>query len=138
MIKKTLAAIDPSGNLGGFRAPSDSFNVDLTNQDTALASAGTEFERFLSNTIGTITVIAGLAFLLFFVFGGLQWILAGGDQGKVDQAKKQMTNSAIGLIIVIVSYAIIGVISSVVGLNILNPAREILRLNPTMDTTLPF
>lgn len=117
-------------DLGTFKPPSDSFNVNLEAEGAAIDSAGVQLERFISNTIGTITIIAGLAFLLYFVFGALQWILAGGDQGKIDQAKKQMTNGAIGLVIIIVAYAIIGVIGSVLGLNILNPAEEIIKLNP--------
>jgi hypothetical protein len=86
-------------------------------------------EQIVSNMLGLITVIAGLAFLMYFVFGGLQWTLAGGDQGKVDGAKKQMTNGAIGLIIIIVSYGIMAVVGQVVGLNILNPAQELLKLD---------
>lgn len=122
-----LAAFD--GNLGPLEAPSEAFQPDLTK--SSVTSSGEILEKIISNTIGTITIVAGLAFLLFFVFGALQWILAGGDSGKIDQAKKQMTNGAIGLIIIIVSYAVIGVIAGVVGIDILNPACEFARLGPS-------
>jgi formate hydrogenlyase subunit 3/multisubunit Na+/H+ antiporter MnhD subunit len=85
----------------------------------------------ISLILGFLTVLAGLAFLLYFIFGGLQWTLAGGDQGKVDSAKKQMTNGAIGLIIVVISYGIIAVVGSVLGLDLLDPGAVIQsQLNP--------
>lgn len=110
----------------GFEGPGD----NVFNPGTTIDTAGSSVENIFSLIIGFLTVLAGLAFLLYFVFGGLQWVLAGGDQGKVDSAKKQMTNGAIGLIIIVVSYGIVAVVSSVLGLNILAPGEEIIRLNP--------
>lgn len=89
---------------------------------TGAAAGATPLESFLSVFLGFFTIIGGLMFLLYFVFGGLAWLSSGGDKGKVESARTQMTNAAIGLIIVVLAQFIIGIVSSVLGLNILNPA----------------
>lgn len=86
------------------------------------ATGGTPFEQFFSVLLGFFTLIGGLMFLMYFVFGALSWLSAGGEKGKVESAKTQLTNAGIGLIIVVLSQAVVGITSGVLGLQILNPA----------------
>ena len=79
-------------------------------------------EKILSNVLVMLTVVAGMAFALYFLLGGLNWITAGGDKGKIDKAKGVMTNGAIGLIIIVLSYSITWIVGKALGLDILNPA----------------
>lgn len=74
-----------------------------------------------STLLGFLTIVGGLAFLIYFIIGALNWVMAGGDQKKVDTAKSYMTNGAIGMIIIVASYAIISIVGKVLGLDILNP-----------------
>ncbi len=76
---------------------------------------------FLSNLITTITVVGSLAFVIYFTMGGLKWITAGGDKAKVSEAQTSMTQAAIGLIAIVASFFIIGIVGAVLGLDILNP-----------------
>lgn len=89
------------------------------------ATALTQLGPFISTIITAISVIAGLAFLLYFMLGGLKWITSSGDKGKAEEAKSELTQGAIGLIVVLVSYFIAGIIGGVVGLNILNPIKTL-------------
>ncbi len=89
------------------------------------ADAPTQLGAFISTIITSITVIAGLAFVLYFMLGGLKWITSSGDKGKAEEAKSELTQGAIGLIIVVVSYFIAGIIGGVIGLNILNPLKTL-------------
>ena len=82
-------------------------------------------EKIISNTLVVLTVIAGITFVLYFLLGGLTWITAGGAKDKVETAKTYMTNGVIGLIIVIVSYAIVWIVGQALGLDILEPAKII-------------
>ncbi|MEO8581544.1 MAG: hypothetical protein ABI425_03080 [Patescibacteria group bacterium] len=102
--------------------------------DPTITGACNSLEGIISLILGFLTVLAGLAFLLYFLFGALQWTLAGGDEGKVETAKKQMTNGAIGLIIVIISYGIMAVIGGALGLDLLAPGTAINALNPLSTT----
>lgn len=78
-------------------------------------------EKLISNVLVVLTVVAGITFTLYFLLGGLNWITAGGDKGKIDKAKGMMTNGAIGLIVITVSYAITWIVGKALGLDILNP-----------------
>lgn len=88
------------------------------------------FLRLINNVIGFITLLAGLIFLIMVLSAGLAWVTAGGDKGKTESARTQMTNAAIGLIVVIAAYGITGVVGRVLGLDILNPIQVIQRLAP--------
>ena len=81
--------------------------------------------KFISTIITTITVVAGLAFILYFMLGGLKWITSSGDKSKAEEAKAELTQGAIGLIIVLVSYFIVGIIGGVVGFDILSPIKTL-------------
>ena len=85
------------------------------------AAVGTQFGNLLSNIITTLTVVGSLAFVIYFTIGGLKWITAGGDKAKVGEAQAQMTQSAIGLIAIVASFFIIGIVGAVLGIDILNP-----------------
>jgi len=80
-----------------------------------------QIEKILTNLFGFLTVVAGLAFLIYFILGAITWITSGGDSGNVEKAKKQMTNAAIGLIAVVATYAITWIVGQVLGISILKP-----------------
>jgi hypothetical protein len=119
MIQKILEYITPKVYAG---------TVDLGTikgvgefQDPANAS-GAGLESLISAVLGTLTAVSALAFLTYFVLGGIQWITAGGKQESVQKAQKQMTDAAVGLLVVIVAYFIAGIIGFILGIDILNPA----------------
>lgn len=95
-----------------------------------LASTDKLFGTFLSTIISTVTIFGSLAFVVFFTMGALKWITAGGDKGKVGEAQSEMTQGAIGLIALVASYFIIGIVGNVLGLNILNPIQSLPKATP--------
>ncbi len=86
-----------------------------------LASSTSAVEKILSNILVVLTIVAGISFVLYFLLGGLNWITAGGDKGKIDKAKSMMTGGAIGMIVIAVSYAITWIVGKALGIDILNP-----------------
>lgn len=88
-----------------------------------LAGSTAPVEKIISNVLVVLTVVAGLAFVIWFLIGGINWITAGGDKGKIDKAKGMMTNGAIGLIIIVVSYAITWIVGTALGISILEPGK---------------
>jgi len=87
------------------------------------------FENLFSNVLVVLTAVAGLSFTIYFLLGGLNWITAGGKSDKIETAKGMMTNGAIGIIIVVVSYAIVWIVGSALGLPILEPGELINNLS---------
>jgi len=69
-------------------------------------------------------------FIIYFVLGALTWIGAGGKTEQLKKAQDQITNAVIGMIIVVASYAVFFILGKILGVNILNPAQEILKLKP--------
>ena len=84
-------------------------------------SPGAGLAFYIGQLWKTISIVGGLAFILYFLLGGLSWLTAGGDKAKVESAQKQITNAVIGLAIILVSYAIILFIQEVLDVNILQP-----------------
>lgn len=65
---------------------------------------------FLNYGIKFILIFAGLVAVLFLIIGGYQYIISGGNEEAAEKGKKTITNSVIGLIIIILSYTIVTVI----------------------------
>lgn len=83
---------------------------------------GDTFSILFASLWGAAIVAAGLAFLVFLIVGGLQWITAGGDKAQLENARDKITNGLIGLVIVVSTYIIISLIQTVFGVNILKPS----------------
>lgn len=94
-------------------------------QNINAGNVGSAFGTLLTNIITTITVVGGLAFVIYFFIGTLKWITAGGDKGKVAEAQTEMTQAAIGLIAIVSSYFIVGIVGAVLGIDILNPFKTL-------------
>jgi cytochrome bd-type quinol oxidase subunit 2 len=97
---------------------------------TTKESAMESLSNIFSNVLGVMTIVGGLMFVLYFVLGGISWLTSGGEREKVEKAKKQMTNAAIGLIVVVASYAIAFIVGKVLGIEILDPAKYLESLGP--------
>ena len=60
----------------------------------------------VGTVISAVLGVLGVIFLVLTVYGGYIWMIARGDEAKVEKAKSTMTNSIIGLVIVLAAYAI--------------------------------
>ena len=76
---------------------------------------------YASSVISMFLIAAGIATFVYLVFGGINWITAGDDEQKVEQARSRITNALIGLVIVACSWAIFLIIDYYLGLNIAEP-----------------
>lgn len=79
-----------------------------------------------SNLIAVLTIFAGFAFLVWFIIGALTWITSADKTDRLEQAKNQMTNALVGLLIIILAIPIISVLGKIFGLDILNSIETII------------
>lgn len=79
-------------------------------------------EVYLGDIIGVITILATLFFIVYAFLAAFEWTTAGGDSGKVAKARDRLIWGTLGLILVVAAYAIVGLIGSLVGIDILEPA----------------
>lgn len=63
----------------------------------------------------TILFAVGIISVVMLILGGLRYIISGGDSKKVTDAKNTIMYAIIGLIIAILSYAIVNFVISAVG-----------------------
>ncbi len=77
----------------------------------------------LSNIIGILTLIAGLAFVIYLMLGTINLITSGGDAEKIQKAKARITNAIIGLVITVIAYPVAFVLGKLVGIPFTEPAK---------------
>ena len=94
----------------------------ITNTAVPGGSTPTDSPKQFAVTIATlwqtIILVGGLAFLLYFLRGGLGWIMAGGDKGKLEEARAHITQGLVGLSILAASYVIIKFIETAIGMEV--------------------
>ena len=66
-----------------------------------------------------ILIVAFVAAFIFLSVGGVRWILAGGDEKAVGAGRNTITAALIGLVIVLISFAIIRLVEIFFNLNII-------------------
>ena len=71
----------------------------------------------LGNIINALLGLAGVVALILIIWGGISYISARGDAQGVEAAKKRITWAIIGLLIVVFSFAILGFIRTLTGVN---------------------
>lgn len=110
-------------DLGDF-SPIGRFGENAANSSPT-AGPLQDLESIVSTSIGVLTVVAGLFFIIYFFMAALKWLTAGGDSGKVSKARDEMVQGVMGLIVIVAAYGIIGIIGTILGLQLLQPAAQI-------------
>lgn len=80
----------------------------------------TDPSQLLGGLIGLVFMIAVLASFIFLVWGGVQWIISGGDKAGVEAAQHRIQAALLGLFIVFVSWAIFSIAGKFLGFDIGN------------------
>lgn len=70
---------------------------------------------FFNNIIAFAMALVGSLAVFFIVLSGIKFLTSGGDPSKVEGAKKSLTYAIVGLVIILMSFVVIKVISTVTG-----------------------
>jgi hypothetical protein len=87
-------------------AASGSFSVNIGDETKSRVAINTDLGSFVSRGFSAIILVAGLATFGYLIYGGVQWIMSGGDKGKLEEARSKITNGIIGLAIVASAWAV--------------------------------
>jgi hypothetical protein len=82
---------------------------------TNFSDFDTTLERFLQG----IFFVAALITFFYMVWGAMDWIMAGGDEGKISSARKKLTGSIVGLVVLACTAAIFLVVQHFLGIRVL-------------------
>lgn len=114
LITQSSINLGPSGGFRGFG------KIGLEGQGTGQNSANI-FAQVISTTIGTITVVAIVWFVIQLLIGAVSIISSGGDKAKAEAARNKITSALTGLVVVIAGIFILSLVGSILGLpNILD------------------
>lgn len=80
--------------------------------------AGVGFGLFIGQVLNIILVIAALMVFLYLIWGGMEWISAGGDKSKIEKARNRIMQSVIGLIVLASMIALFIVMQSFLGIDL--------------------
>ena len=87
-----------------------------TAQFSGYETSRVESPTFISQTIATIINyilgLMGVVFAILIIYGGWEWMTAGGNEEQVTKGKKYLINSTIGLIIILSAYTITWFVTS--------------------------
>jgi len=87
---------------------------------TNIADLGEKIALIISTIIGLLSIIAGLWFLFQIIMAGYAYMTAGGDKEKIHQASQKLTQSIIGLVIVILAIFLINLLGYILRIDFLD------------------
>ncbi|MBU4016880.1 hypothetical protein KKF69_05400 [Patescibacteria group bacterium] len=72
----------------------------------------TEKPNIIGNIVQVLIIIAIILSVIFLIWGGIRWIMSGGDKGKVEQARSVIIAAIAGLVISFLAYFIVSVVGT--------------------------
>lgn len=97
----------------------------ITNPITPNLSPATETQglyflgNFIIKLINIGIIIAAVVFFFIFLVGGIRWITSSGDKVQIEAARNTIMNALIGLVLVLSLFAILKLIGTLFGVNLL-------------------
>jgi len=96
-----------------------------------------QFNTVISTTIGVMTIVAIIWFVIQLITGAIGIMSAGSDKAKLEGARAKITNGIIGLIIVIAAVFVIDLIGTVFGIPFLDIFQLFYRVAFGSNSVLP-
>lgn len=88
----------------------DNTNGESFRQNAGLVGGTTDLRVIVANVIRTIIGFLGIIAVGLIIYAGFLWMTSGGDEQKIEQAKKILQNALVGLIIIVLAFAIVSFI----------------------------
>ncbi len=87
-----------------------------------------EYNQVATNPLGpliaklwqTIVFLGGILLLIYLIWGAFEWLTSSGEADKVKHARYKITNAIIGLMLLVMSYAIVIFLEWLFGFSITN------------------
>ncbi len=83
----------------------------------AVRCGETSLTSLLQTIINYMLAFAGLIAVIFLIWGGFQYITAGGNEETAEKGKGTVVNAIIGLVIIGLSYVIVNVVIGLIKSN---------------------
>lgn len=76
--------------------------------------------NYIGSVLSIILAVAVLIAVFFLIWGGIKWILSGGDKSAVESARNHIVAAIIGLIIALLAFFIVQIVGRLFGIDLLH------------------
>lgn len=114
-MKKLIATATALGASLYFAVPAYAATMGLCPPNSGDLICNLTIGGLIVSAVQFILILAFLLAFAFLVFGGIKWIISGGDKAGTEAAKGTLTAALIGLIVVLVAWALINFLGSFFG-----------------------
>lgn len=114
LFKKFSLVMASLGLIGVLAFSPPAMAIDVTDKGTGdgkqtlTNSSGEKIEVVIGRIISTLLFILGIAAVIIIILAGFRFATANGDQGVIKSARNTIVYAAIGLVVAILAYAIVG------------------------------
>lgn len=79
-----------------------------------------ELGGIISAVINLLFIVAAVVAVVFLIWGGIRWIISGGDKTAVESARNTIIAAIIGLIVVFLAYFVLKFVFQFLGIPFLD------------------
>lgn len=100
-------------------APTSGLDIDLRTQSSGvLTGASNSFADVVGAAMSGVMTVAFVLVLFYLLWGGIEWITAGGDSSKIQKGRDRIVQSIIGLIVLASTVAMFIVLQQFIGFSV--------------------
>lgn len=85
---------------------SERFGLDEAVNGTGVIEGKDPVPLVVARAVQGVLSIVGIIFLILVIWGGAMWMMSGGNEKNISQAKQILTTAVIGLVIIMTGYSI--------------------------------
>ncbi len=105
IIKSALAKI-PSEQPNPSSSTPLGDNVSNLNKALSSVNGNPTLGQVMGNIYSLAIIFAALIVFVYLIWGGFEWLTAGGDSDKISKAQKKLTGAVIGFTVVLAAWAL--------------------------------
>ncbi len=110
-MKKVISIVTGIGATLAFATPAFAqVNLCPTGDNGFARLCGFNVTDTLPAILTFILIVAIIIALFYLIWGGIKWVMSGGDKGNVETARNQIIAAIIGLIVIFLAWFVINLV----------------------------
>lgn len=89
--------------------------LNIMAQAESISPIGT-IGRLIEIGADAVLLVGTIAVLVYLLMGAFKWITAGGEKGKIEEARTMMTQAIVGIVLLAAVFAIYSLVLNFIGL----------------------
>ncbi len=95
--------------------PAQVFALNVEDAGRLFGLGTADPDQVLVNLLSTVLGLLGIVAVIMVIVGGFRWMLSAGDDEKITKAKRTIGGAIIGLVIVLLSWAVVSFVIKTTG-----------------------